>query len=299
MYRFSRRSLLASAAAWLAGRRAWGMAVGGKPVEPPAKEATRSRVVLVRNLDAIDGSGKPRPEVIGNMLDRAVTTLCQAQDADASWAGLVRPGDVVGIKSNVWKFLPTPPELEQVLWQRLVRAGVKESDLAIDDRGVLENPVFKRATALVNTRPMRTHYWAGVGSLIKNYIMFVPEPSAYHPDACADLGAIWKLPPVKGKTRLNVLVMLTPQFHSVGPHGFNPRYVWNYGGLLAGFDPVATDSVGLRILQEKRLLFFGESRPLSTPAKHIELADTRHGIGTADLRRIDLVRLGEEKDSLL
>jgi hypothetical protein len=60
------------------------------------------------------------------------------------------------------------------------------------------------ATALINARPMRSHHWAGVGSLIKNYIMFIPEPISIHPDSCADLASIWDLPVVKGKTRLKV-----------------------------------------------------------------------------------------------
>jgi hypothetical protein len=146
---------------------------------------------------------------------------------------------------------------------------------------------------------MRTHHWAGVGSLIKNYILFSPDPASWHDDACADLAKIWSLPIVKGKTRLNVLVMLTPQFHGVGPHSFNPKYVWPYHGLVVGFDPVACDSVGLRIIEAKRRAFFGEDRPLAPPAKHIALADKRHHLGTADPAKIDLVRIGYDKDALL
>ena len=93
---------------------------------------------------------------------------------------------------------------------------------------------------------------AGVGSLIKNYIMFIPEPITIHPDSCADLASIWNLPVVKGKTRLNVLVMFTPQFHSFGPHSFNPKYIWKYYGLMLGFDPVAVDAPGLSIIEAIR-----------------------------------------------
>jgi hypothetical protein len=139
---------------------------------------------------------------------------------------------------------------------------------------------------------MRTHDWSGLGTLIKNYIMFVPDPPRFHPDSCADLAALWQLPVVKGKTRLNVLVMLTPLFHSVGPHGFNPTYVWKYNGLLVGLDPVAVDTTGARIIQARRREFFGEDRPINPPAKHIELADTRHHLGTADPAKIELVKLG-------
>ena len=44
--------------------------------------------------------------------------------------------------------------------------------------------------------------------------------------------------------RLNILVMLTPQFHGVGPHSFSSRFTWPYGGLLVGTDPVAVDATG-------------------------------------------------------
>jgi hypothetical protein len=146
---------------------------------------------------------------------------------------------------------------------------------------------------------MRTHDWSGLGTCIKNYIMFVPDPPRYHPDSCADLAALWQLPLTKGKTRLNVLVMLTPLFHSVGPHGFNPAYVWSYSGLVVSLDPVAADATGARIIQAKRREFFGDDRPINPPPKHIELADSRHRLGTADPKRIDLVKLGWQEGVLI
>jgi hypothetical protein len=146
---------------------------------------------------------------------------------------------------------------------------------------------------------MRTHHWSGVGTLIKNYLMFVEKPWEYHNDSCADLGTLWKLPEVKGKTKLNILVMLTPLFFGVGPHHFNPEYIWKYNGLILGTDPVAVDVTGIRILQEKRKAFFKEEMPLNPPAKHIFLADSRHGIGNSDPLKIDLVKMGWEEDRLI
>jgi hypothetical protein len=66
-----------------------------------------------------------------------------------------------------------------------------------------------------------------------------------------------------------------------------------------GFDPVAVDSVGLRIIEAKRRDYFGDDRPLNPPAKHIALADTRHHLGTADPARINLVVLGDREGLLL
>jgi hypothetical protein len=258
----------------------------------------KTKAILVRDANVLDDKGKPKPAVILSMLDAAVGALTGKSGIEA-WKAIVQPADVVGIKTNRWNYLPTTEAVEAALRQRVLDVGVKGSDVAVDDRGVLDNPVFQRATALINARPMRAHHWAGVGSLIKNYIMFSPNPSSWHDDSCANLAGVWNLPIVKGKTRLNVLVMLTPQFHGVGPHNFNPKYVWSYYGLVVGFDPVACDSVGLRIIQAKRLAFFGEERPLAPPAKHIAIADTKYHLGTADPAKIEIVRIGYDRDSLI
>ena len=291
----TRRDFLkGSASATLAG--AFYLSLPGKLSARPGE---KSRVVLIRSRDVLDQQNKPDGAVLGRMLDEAVTTLLDEKDPLEAWKRLIKPSDIVGIKSNVWQFLPVPQELEQAIKSRVIDAGVKEENISIRDWGLLADNIFRRATALINVRPMRTHYWSGVGTLIKNYIMFVDKPSSYHPDTCADLATIWELPLVKGKTRLNILVMLTPLFQGSGPHHYNPKYTWAYNGLLVGTDPVAVDATGLRILQAKRREFFGEDRPLDPPPKHILLADTRHGLGTADPEKIELIKLGWQEGTLI
>ena len=268
----------------------------GAQESPALKPAEKSRVVLVRNQDVLDADGNPKDEVVLEMLDAGVTVLTGKKDPVGAWKTIVKPADIVGIKSNVWNYLSTTTQVEQALKQRVMDAGVKEASIGIDDRGVIGNPIFQKSTALINARPMRSHLWAGVGSLIKNYIMFIPDPVSYHPDSCASLASIWEKPMVKGKTRLNVLVMLTPQFHCVGPRSFNPKYVWKYYGLLLGFDPVSVDANGLRIIEAIRKEYFAEDRPLDPPAKHIAIADTRYHLGTADPSKIELIKIGYDKD---
>jgi hypothetical protein len=261
--------------------------------------ATKTRVVLVRNKDVLGESNEVHPDIMADMIDEAVVALTGEDTAEAAWKTIASPGDVVGIKSNVWSYIPTPAELEDAITSRLVEAGVDDADISVDDRGVLGNSVFKKATVLINARPLRTHHWSGVGTLLKNYIMFVDEPSAYHPDSCADLAKLWTLPNIVGKTRLNILVALTPLFHGIGPHHYNPKYVWAYNGLLVGLDPVAVDAMGVRILTAKREEFFGEDRPINPPPKHVYLADTRHHLGTADPNKIELIKLGWSEGSLI
>jgi hypothetical protein len=282
-----------------AGLAAVGSAVGmaGAQEAGPGAQKT-SRAVLIRDEQAVSNAGVIDGARIQTMMDQALTALFGVEDPADCWKLIIKPDDIVGLKTNVWRHLPTPPELVQVLRRGVMGAGVPEENIDEGDRDVLKKDVFKRATALINARPMRTHSWSGVGSLLKNYITF-DNPPEYHDDACADLAKLWELPIVKGKTRLNVLVMLTPQFHNTGPHHFDPKHTWPYKGLIVSTDPVAADALGLKIIQAKRRKAFGEDRPLQPTAHHIERAETVHKLGIADMGRIDLVRLGWKDDALI
>jgi len=258
----------------------------------------RARVVLIRHPDVLT-QGSVRGDIVQSMLDEAVSALLGENEPVQAWQKLFKKSDVVGIKSNEWHRMPTPKELEDAIRRRLVGIGIPEKNIAIDDRGVLNNPIFQNSTALVNARPLRTHHWSGVGTCLKNYIMFVPDPSAYHDEGCSPLGKIWSLPMVKGKTRLNMLAALTPQFYGRGANFFDRRYVWPYKGLIVGTDPVAVDAVGAELLKRKRIAFFGEDRALDVPPIHITAADKKYHLGVSDLSRIQLVKLGWTEDALV
>jgi Domain of unknown function (DUF362) len=292
----TRRSLLKKAAALAAGSAL----LMNFPVKVFGSSGkNKSRVVLIRDEAVIGTEGKVNAAAMQDMLDKAILQLTGKASVQQAWQSIIRSDDAVGIKTNVWSYLATPTELENAIKTRVMEAGVASSQISINDRGVRSDPVFQKATALINVRPMRTHAWAGVGSCIKNYIMFADDPSSYHPDSCADLATLFELPEIKGKSRLHILVMLTPLFHGVGPHHFNKEFTWPYKGIIAGFDPVAVDSVGLRIIQARRREYFGEDKPLNPPAKHIQLADTRHHLGNADPAMIDLIKLGWKEGVLV
>ncbi len=292
--RLSRRDFMKGVGGALVGMAVGLPATASGTITPPGV----SRVVLIRNPDVVLGLRRTDGELIQRMLDEAMVSLFGLDTPSECWARIIRPDDIVGIKTNVWHYLPTPPEVERAIRRGVLGAGVLERNIGMGDRGVRRSNIFRRSTALVNSRPMRTHAWSGVGSLIKNYIMF-DNPVRYHPDACASLAKVWDLPITRGKTRLNVLVMLTPQFHNLGPHHFDEEYTWPYGGLIVSTDPVAADAVGLRIIQQKRRQVFGADRPLQPTAHHIALADTEYGLGNASMDRIELVRLGWQEGSLI
>jgi len=271
----------------------------GAAVKLPAQTEQKSRVVLIRHEEAVDQNSLISADIVQQMLDEAVSALLNTGHVKEAFQKLIKPEDVVGIKSNVWSYLPTPKELETAIVKRLKDAGVREENISIDDHNVKTNPVFQKATSLINVRPLRTHYLAGMSGCLKNYIMFANFQPAYHPNSCADLGKLFKLPMVAGKTRLNILCALTPQFHGRGPHHFSRRYIWRYRGLFVGQDPVAVDSVALKLIMTKRAEVLGKDRAMPPVPKHIRLADVKHGIGTSDPNKIELIKLGWKEGILI
>jgi len=273
-------------------------ALGTRILGEARAEAT-AKVVLIRNAEVLGPQGKVREEILRSLLDEAVKSLLGVKEPLEAWRKLFKGSDVVGIKSNAWARMPTPKELEAAIKRRLLDVGVAEKNIDIDDRGVLNNAVFQNATALVNVRPLRTHHWSGVGTCLKNYIQFVPDPPSYHDEGCSPLGKIWTYPIVKGKTRLNILSCLTSQFYGRGANFFDRRYVWPYKGLIVGTDPVAVDTVGAHLLQSKRIAFFGEDKALDVPPVHITVADKKYHLGVSDLSRIQLIKLGWMEEVLI
>lgn len=266
---------------------------------PKIQESSRSRVVLVRNEHVWKDEKTLNADIVQEMLDQAITALMQTDNPVDAFKMIVGPDDIVGIKTNVWRMLATPKEMEEAIKRRVIEAGVKEDNIDTADQGLLRREKFLNATAMINVRPLRTHHWSGIGGCLKNLITFVPRPADYHDDSCADMATFWKIPEVNGKVKLNILVVLSPLFHGRGPHHFDQRYIWKYNGILASLDPVAVDAIGLDLLNKKRMEHFGRRRELPIPPKHVMLAQTRHNLGIADLDRIDLIKIGWDKDILI
>jgi hypothetical protein len=138
-----------------------GMTIGLK-----IENMQKIKVVLIRDKEVLGENSKHNTEIIQQMVDDAVMTLMEKKSAVSAWSLLVQAEDIVGIKTNVWRYLPTPPELEQAIIKRLLDVGVKQENIGISDWDVRTNPVFQKATALINARPLRSHYWAGTGDAL-------------------------------------------------------------------------------------------------------------------------------------
>jgi hypothetical protein len=296
---FTRRDFIKGAAMGTLGMALYGK---GKPVFAGAKadavpftaENPESVVVLIRNERAIGAADKVDAAVVQEMIDTAVKQFSGEADAAKAWAKYVRADDTVGVKFTRCDYMRvhTDQAVIDAVVKRVGEAGVGQDKIYAQDAGL---PIAK-CTALINVPSVKVHTLTGIAVSMKNYINFSPAPSKYHAPS-TNLGEIFLMPDVKGKTRLIVVDILRPYF-GPGPQ-INPLHRWNYHGIMVSNDPVAVESVCLNICQAKRNLFKGEAWPITPPPDFITAADKTYKLGTSDPTKIRLIKLGWDKDILI
>jgi hypothetical protein len=277
-----------------------GVSVLGAVGETESGEvAGASRVVVVRDQNALQEDNTVRAPVLEKMFEQTLVRLTGQKTLKDAWLSLVKPDDVIG-------FVPTfastrghnPNHTHQEL-VNVVEASLLEAGFAKDRvRNVQGDAEFcQKCTALVNLPALKAHWLTGIGTVLKNYIMFSARPSSYHNENNVKLGEIWNLPSVKGKTKLVLVDALRPLCDR-GPQS-DPRYMWAYGGLVAGTDPVAVETICLRIINNKREALHGEPWPLSPPPLCVAAADEQYHLGTSKMSEIRVESFGWTQDMLI
>ena len=289
--------------------RTVGLALGLRSLEAAAAEAKEgkpfaatpagvvSRVVLVRDKDAVDARHRAKTEVAARMIDTAVNTFAGEEDAVKAWRRFFRPDDTVGVKISRcgWMRVHTCSEVIDAVASRLRSIGIPEERIIVKDYHL----PLERCTALINLPSIKVHTLTGIAVSVKNYVNFSKKIPRYHAGKSHEekLAETWFFPQVKGKTRLIIVDALRPYF-GPGPQ-VNPLHYWDYKGILVAKDPVAVDTVCLRICQKKRNLYKGEEWPITPPPKAIAAADEKYHLGTSDPLKIKLVRVGWMKDAFI
>lgn len=288
---------------------------------PPGK----SRIILIRDKDVFDENDVRNEQRVQAMLDRAMLELTSTTDNTAAWTRFLKPDDTVGVKINVM-MTPTSPELARSIVRGIMSVGISENRIIVwdrDDAGFglegaavreehfgydaksLSKIVSNETTALVNVPGMKAHWLAGVAVSLKNWVGALTDinvadigaPYKIHGDSCAECASIPAIPAIKNKSRLIVVDAMQPLFQG-GPQ-VNPRYLWPYCGIILGTDPVAVDTVCIKILEAKRREVHGEEWPISPPPKHVQVAEQKYRLGHAHMENIDLVKLGWQEGVLV
>jgi hypothetical protein len=249
-------------------------------------ETGKSLVLIARDRNAMNEDLDVDKDALQIMLGRILAGITGEDNTKDAWLSLVSPEDVIGLVPTPL-MNPTHDELIELVTHSLVKAGIPPENIRnAQGRSVDLEPI----TALISLPGLKAHWLTGIGTVLKNYILYSGAPRNYHKQDSAKLGEIWNLPQVKGKTRLILVDALHPVCDK-GPQ-VDPRYRWAYNGLIAGTDPVAVDTVCLKIIQAKREALRGEPWPLSPPPICIEAADKIYKLGTSDFNNIDVKAIG-------
>lgn len=262
---------------------------------PVAEAGARpaSLVTIVRDKDAQNAARRVNTAIVRKMLDQSLVRVTGRKSPKEAWLSLVGPKDVIGLVPTP-HLNPTHDEVVEAVTASLTAAGIPSANIT-HAQGGPDYP--KKCTALIALPALKAHWLTGIGTVLKNYILYSGNPRNYHYQDSAKLGEIWNLPFVKGKTRLVLVDALYPLCDK-GPQP-DPRYQWAYNGLIAGIDPVAVDTVCLKIITAKRQAIRGEPWPLSPPPICVAAADKVYGLGHSKMDKIKIESFGWKTGLLL
>jgi hypothetical protein len=254
--------------------------------ETKPRPKRQAKVLIARDEKVMDARRVIDASTLRAMLATTLAGVTGQKTIVDGWRSLVTPKDTVGLV-HTDHLNATHKELIDVVRATLIEAGIS------GDRIVLAQGGPERAaaaTALIALPALKAHWLTGIGTVMKNYIMFSGRPDNYHDANSAKLGEIWLRPEVKGKTKLVLVDALRPLCDK-GPQP-DPRYMWDYKGLIAGTDPVATEAVCLKVITAKRQALRGEPWPLSPPPLCVAAADEVYDLGTSRLDEIAIEAKG-------
>jgi hypothetical protein len=289
---------------------------------PPAK---LSKVVRTHHAGVWDGDILT-PQAIRQMLDASITELTGLNDATAAWASLFDPSERIGIKINSnqassW----THVSLVMAVTEQLQALGVPPEQIVIFDRstdelydagfpinedgpgvrcygsdgaytedcmlesasGLRLSDVLLHCDALINIPILKQHMFAGVSFAMKNHYGNLNVPSILHYGKALKRGLaeVNALPPIRDRTRLIIGDLLEVV---LGDH-------WDTAvtgdSIFMSFDPVAHDTVGLRVLSETMTANGKDPTGYVDKANNWLTNGASLGLGAADPERIEVTEV--------
>jgi uncharacterized protein (DUF362 family) len=145
-----------------------------------------------------------------------------------------------------------------------------------------------QCTSLINIPVPKTHGGSTFTGSLKNHYGTIDNPSELHPNSCTNPGIpeVNTIPMIRDKQKLIICDAMLVAIEG-GPR-WNRRFTKSYGGILVGTDPVAIDTIALKILDEKRAE--DGMDPIAPHARHIPLS-AELGLGTDNPDNIELLKL--------
>ncbi|MFO7947014.1 MAG: DUF362 domain-containing protein [Armatimonadota bacterium] len=263
------------------------------------------------------------------LLNRAIEVHMEGEDRINPWRGVVSPNDVVGIQVDM-HYPPVSPETINAVIDAVIGSGVKPNNVVVFaasekdlfSAGIALNPrgrgvrtmgadsegfrndisriVVDYCTAIINVGRLRVDKRFGMRGCLAACTVSLPETErAKLRKNPAHLGKAAANAVSRKKIRLNILEAYQPVLKDTGEK-LPP--VWEYRGLLMSNDPVAVDTIGARILNQKLQQAAEEEDRSSLPETvwdYLYTASTEYRLGNADPDTITVELVGPAIDLLL
>ena len=281
--------------------------------------APSSRVVQTQSIHAVEGPEGDRA-LLGEMLDGTLMALTGKSTVRQAWHTILQPDDVIGIKFNRsgQQIIATSDAMADTLIGSIVEAGWRPEQIVCIEaspgtekrhgttparRGYDKAPtgfgsgrdqfasVLRQVTALIDVPYLKAHNIAGMTCALKNVAYgLIKHPARYHANGCSPyIADIFAAEPIRTKIRLCLVDALRVAYDDdLRPSG---SILSDQGVLLASRDPVATDTVGLSLLNDVRSRY--ELPLVARSANHLPYlaAAQRSSLGLAAWHRIELLRV--------
>jgi uncharacterized protein (DUF362 family) len=283
----------------------------------------KHRVGIAHCERALTGDGLDG-QVIGEMIDRAVTWVTGTESADRAWASLFSSDEVVGIKPNGLAGYECSTAIEVVAHcvERLQGVGVRPNNIliweekpvqleacgiALDDvpwgiraylthdhlgdpvhNGSFEDRLFAplqaEVDAILNLPILKCHPICGVTLAMKNHYGSIGNPAGQHHDQCHT--PIVELSELPEiRDRTRLVVCDGTRALVEGQAYGQPQYFPDL--VMAATDVVAHDAVGARLIEDERARRgLPPLGEVGLDPRYIRLAEER-GLGVASLDAIE------------
>jgi hypothetical protein len=292
-------------------------ALGSRPTTPPVSELAKSTVVHLQAREVLAGT-KVHPSLAGELVEEAIKTLTRKEKSADAWHALLPADGILAIKFNhvgaetIGTTVPfglqlvhslgragfapdrimlieAPPELTRLAATRPQVHGWSGPPVSFGSGAEELAAWLKEVTAIINVPFLKTHNIAGMTGCLKNLShALIRRPGRYHANGCAPfIGDIVALPQIRSKARIHIINALQAVMDG-GPEA-RLENMWAHHGVIVSTDPVAADSIGLEILNERRQL--AKLAPIGDQTgrvPHLHAA-ARRGVGTDDQDYITLL----------
>lgn len=291
-------------------------ALGSHPSTWPIDPALKSVVADIRAREVV-AEASLHETLLREMIEDGVRLATRATTLEEAWSRLFKSDDVIAIKFNQvgYEAYGTTDVFAAQLVEVLKRAGIGPDRIMLIEvptrlaktlgtrpavfgwsggkvsfgSGEDELPAWlQEAGAIINVPFLKTHNLAGMTGCLKNLShAMIRSPKLCHANGCAPfVGDILALPQIRSKLRLHIVNALRATFDR-GPVP-RPETSWIHSGILVSTDPVATDHVGLDILNSERARH--NLAPVGDRNGHLPYihAATANKLGTDDQDYIDL-----------